>query len=145
MGLNHEGIRYDPEALVQPIRMIRNLEQHAGHSADPKRYASGYVRAKDLDIDQAKALLGQFLPFPVKAEPVVVHPECMGLFAVAEDSGIAAGLAIDPGFQIDEAQAFAGKFLPFVRRAPQSSPTHSAWPPLPARNTPAKRRVLPIT
>jgi hypothetical protein len=25
IGLNHEGIFYDPEALVQPIRMVRNL------------------------------------------------------------------------------------------------------------------------
>jgi hypothetical protein len=27
LGLNHEGIFYDPEALVEPIRMIRNLEK----------------------------------------------------------------------------------------------------------------------
>jgi hypothetical protein len=27
VGLNHEGIFYDPEALVEPIRMVRNLER----------------------------------------------------------------------------------------------------------------------
>ena len=27
LGLNHEGIFYDPEALVEPIRMIRHLER----------------------------------------------------------------------------------------------------------------------
>jgi hypothetical protein len=27
LGLNHEGIFYDPDALVEPIRMVRNLEK----------------------------------------------------------------------------------------------------------------------
>jgi hypothetical protein len=27
IGLNHEGIFYDPEALVEPIRMVRNLQK----------------------------------------------------------------------------------------------------------------------
>jgi hypothetical protein len=27
IGVNHEGVFYDPEALVQPIRMVRNLER----------------------------------------------------------------------------------------------------------------------
>jgi hypothetical protein len=36
IGLNHEGIFYDPEALVQPIRMIRNLERLSGfETGDP--------------------------------------------------------------------------------------------------------------
>ena len=30
VGLNHEGIFYDPEALVEPVRMIRNLERVSG-------------------------------------------------------------------------------------------------------------------
>lgn len=29
-GLNHEGIFYDPEALVEPIRVVRNLERQSG-------------------------------------------------------------------------------------------------------------------
>jgi hypothetical protein len=30
IGLNHEAIFYDPEALVQPIRIVRNLEKVSG-------------------------------------------------------------------------------------------------------------------
>jgi hypothetical protein len=30
IGLNHEGIFYDPEALVEPIRMTRMLERISG-------------------------------------------------------------------------------------------------------------------
>jgi hypothetical protein len=30
IGLNHEGIFYDPEALVEPIRMVRNLDRIGG-------------------------------------------------------------------------------------------------------------------
>jgi len=36
VGLDHEGIFYDPEALVQPIRMTRSLERIGGFDAgDP--------------------------------------------------------------------------------------------------------------
>ena len=35
-GLNHEGIFYDPEGLVEPIRMVRNLVRISGYDAgDP--------------------------------------------------------------------------------------------------------------
>jgi hypothetical protein len=37
IGLNHEGIFYDPEALVEPIRMIRNLDRIGGF-ADGEPY-----------------------------------------------------------------------------------------------------------
>jgi hypothetical protein len=30
IGLNHEGIFYDPEALVEPIRIVRNLQRVSG-------------------------------------------------------------------------------------------------------------------
>jgi hypothetical protein len=30
IGLNHESIFYDPEALVQPVRIVRNLEKQSG-------------------------------------------------------------------------------------------------------------------
>ena len=30
IGLNHEGVFYDPEALVEPIRMTRMLERISG-------------------------------------------------------------------------------------------------------------------
>jgi hypothetical protein len=35
VGLNHEGVFYDPEALVEPIRIIRNLHKVAGNDAEP--------------------------------------------------------------------------------------------------------------
>lgn len=36
IGLNHEGVFYDPEALVEPIRMVRNLVKIGGFDAsDP--------------------------------------------------------------------------------------------------------------
>jgi hypothetical protein len=37
IGLNHEGIFYDPEALVEPIRMVRNIEK-AGDIGDGDPY-----------------------------------------------------------------------------------------------------------
>ena len=30
IGLNHEGIFYDPEALAEPIRIVRNLQRLSG-------------------------------------------------------------------------------------------------------------------
>ena len=39
IGLNHEGIFYDPEAFVEPIRMIRNLVRIGGfESGDPYQF-----------------------------------------------------------------------------------------------------------
>jgi hypothetical protein len=39
IGLNHEGIFYDPEALVQPIRMVRNLYKISGfEEGDPYEF-----------------------------------------------------------------------------------------------------------
>jgi hypothetical protein len=39
VGLNHEGIFYDPEALVEPIRMVRNLDRIAEVEAgDPYQF-----------------------------------------------------------------------------------------------------------
>ena len=39
IGLNHEGIFYDPEALVAPIRMVRNLVRIGGfEDGDPYQF-----------------------------------------------------------------------------------------------------------
>jgi hypothetical protein len=39
IGLNHEGIFYDPEALVEPIRIVRNLDKIGGLDAgDPYQF-----------------------------------------------------------------------------------------------------------
>ena len=38
-GLNHEAIFYDPEALVEPIRVVRNLERQGGlNDGDPYQF-----------------------------------------------------------------------------------------------------------
>lgn len=38
-GLNHESIFYDPEALVEPIRIVRNLEREGGlNDGDPYQF-----------------------------------------------------------------------------------------------------------
>ena len=39
IGLNHEGIFYDPEALVEPIRIVRNLQRLSGlEEGDPFQF-----------------------------------------------------------------------------------------------------------
>jgi hypothetical protein len=39
IGLNHEGIFYDPEALVEPIRIVRNLQRISGFDeGDPFQF-----------------------------------------------------------------------------------------------------------
>jgi hypothetical protein len=39
IGLNHEAIFYDPEALVQPIRIVRNYVKTSGYEqGDPYVY-----------------------------------------------------------------------------------------------------------
>jgi hypothetical protein len=39
VGLNHEGIFYDTEALVEPIRMVRNLDRISGfEEGDPFQF-----------------------------------------------------------------------------------------------------------
>lgn len=39
VGLNHEGVFYDPEALVEPIRMVRNLVKGGGfEDGDPYQF-----------------------------------------------------------------------------------------------------------
>ena len=53
IGLNHEGIFYDPEALVEPIRMTRMLERISGFE-ERRALRVHRVRADDLS-DQLDA------------------------------------------------------------------------------------------
>ena len=47
LGLNHEAIFYDPEALVEPVRIVRNFVKTSGFDeGDP--YVLHRVRADDL-------------------------------------------------------------------------------------------------
>jgi hypothetical protein len=39
IGLNHEGVFYDPEALVEPVRIVRNLDRASGlEEGDPFQF-----------------------------------------------------------------------------------------------------------
>jgi hypothetical protein len=39
LGLNHESILYDPEALVEPVRIIRNIVRTSGfEQGDPQPF-----------------------------------------------------------------------------------------------------------
>ena len=39
VGLNHETILYDPEALIEPVRIIRNIEKLSGfEQGDPQPF-----------------------------------------------------------------------------------------------------------
>jgi hypothetical protein len=56
IGLNHEGIFYDPEALVEPIRIVRNLDRISGlDEGDPFQFIE---------------CLPQLLPIDGRATPV---------------------------------------------------------------------------
>jgi hypothetical protein len=50
IGLNHEGIFYDPEALVEPIRIVRNLQRASGLEAgDPFQFIECLPQLYPLD------------------------------------------------------------------------------------------------
>jgi len=39
LGLNHEAILYDPEALIEPLRIIRNIQRISGfEEGDPQPF-----------------------------------------------------------------------------------------------------------
>ncbi len=49
-GLNQEGIMYDPEALVEPIRVIRNLQRESGLSeGEPYQFIECVQSIFDID------------------------------------------------------------------------------------------------
>jgi hypothetical protein len=58
IGINHEGTFYDPEALVQPIRIVRNLDKIAEvEEGDPYQF-----------IECVPSI------FPVNGKPTPVSP-----------------------------------------------------------------------
>ena len=46
LGLNHEAIFYDPDALVEPIRIVRNFDKQATYGRRAVRLHR--MRADDL-------------------------------------------------------------------------------------------------
>jgi hypothetical protein len=66
LGLIHEGIFYDPEALVEPIRMVRTLERISGFDeGDPYTFIECVQTIFPLDGRASRAIPGTVIPFEV--------------------------------------------------------------------------------
>ena len=65
-GLNHEGIFYDPEALVEPIRMTRTLMRISGfESGDPYTFIECVQTIYPIDGRATPVVAGKVIPFKV--------------------------------------------------------------------------------
>jgi hypothetical protein len=66
VGLDHEGVFYDPEALVQPIRMTRTLERISGfESGDPYTFIECVQTIYPIDGRARPVVSGSVIPFKV--------------------------------------------------------------------------------
>jgi len=66
IGLNHEGIFYDPEALVQPIRIVRNLEKIGGfEEGDPFVFIECIQTIFPIEGRATPVAPGAVIPFEV--------------------------------------------------------------------------------
>ena len=66
IGLDHEGIFYDPEALVQPIRMTRTLERIGGFdSGDPYTFIECIPTIFPVDGQARPVVAGTVIPYKV--------------------------------------------------------------------------------
>jgi hypothetical protein len=66
IGLNHEGIFYDPEALVEPIRMIRILERISGfEEGDPYTVIECVQTIYPVDGRATPVVAGKVIPYKV--------------------------------------------------------------------------------
>ncbi|HZL96035.1 MAG TPA: hypothetical protein VFB99_20425, partial [Vicinamibacterales bacterium] len=66
LGLNHEGIFYDPEALVEPIRVIRTLERTSGFEAgEPYTFIECVQTIFPVDGRAKPVIAGTVIPFKV--------------------------------------------------------------------------------
>jgi hypothetical protein len=65
-GLNHEGIFYDPEALVEPIRIVRNLERQGGlNEGDPYQFIECVQSIFNINGVPTPASPGQVIEYSV--------------------------------------------------------------------------------
>ncbi|MDG2176779.1 MAG: hypothetical protein P8M72_11705 [Gammaproteobacteria bacterium] len=65
-GLNHEGIFYDPEALVEPIRIVRNLERQGGlNDGDPYQFIECVQSIFNINGVPTPASPGQVIEYTV--------------------------------------------------------------------------------
>ena len=66
VGLDHEGIFYDPEALVQPIRMTRTLERVSGFdTGDPYLFIECIPTIYPIDGRARPVAAGTVIPYKV--------------------------------------------------------------------------------
>ncbi|HEX6998615.1 MAG TPA: hypothetical protein VF322_10750 [Gammaproteobacteria bacterium] len=66
VGLNHEGIFYDPEALVEPIRIVRNLEKVSDfEEGDPYAFIECTPTIYPIDGRATPVSPGTVIPYRV--------------------------------------------------------------------------------
>jgi hypothetical protein len=66
VGLNHEGIFYDPDALVEPIRMIRMLERNSGfETGEPYTFIECVQTIFPIDGRAKPVVAGTVIPHKV--------------------------------------------------------------------------------
>ena len=66
LGLNHEGVFYDPEALVEPIRMTRTLERVSGfESGEPYTFIECVQTIYPVNGLAKPVVAGTVIPFKV--------------------------------------------------------------------------------
>jgi hypothetical protein len=66
LGLNQEGIFYDPEALVEPIRMTRTLERISGFDeGEPYTFIECVQTIYPIDGRATPVVAGKVIPFKV--------------------------------------------------------------------------------
>jgi len=66
IGLNHEAIFYDPEALVQPIRIVRNLEKKSGfEEGAPQDFIECIPTIFPVNGASTRGLPGKIIPYEV--------------------------------------------------------------------------------
>jgi hypothetical protein len=64
IGLNHEAIFYDPEALVKPVRIVRNLQKISGFdSGAPQQYIRCVQTIFPIDGKPTSKSPGDVFPF----------------------------------------------------------------------------------
>jgi hypothetical protein len=66
IGLNHEGVFYDPEALVEPIRIVRNLQRVSGFAeGDPFQFIECIPQMYPVDGRATPASPGNVVEYKV--------------------------------------------------------------------------------
>jgi hypothetical protein len=66
VGLDHEGIFYDPEALVEPVRMTRTIERASGfEDGAPYTFIECVQTIFPIDGKATPVAAGRQIPFTV--------------------------------------------------------------------------------